>query len=359
MRRAFNIKSVDKMKFSKYIIFKTFVLYILVLCLGCFSVLIFVRGLRAKSEHEYVYSNKDNIDYKVYLKDNDFFGEEYLPKGGKYIASLIDKIDINFIHSMNSEDIVSGSSNYYVTVTMEAREKGKEVIIWSKEETILEKNNYSFKYKDNFSISPNVSINYDKYNSIMNQFKETYGVNIDATLVVTLHTTTNINHKMRKEDIVDNSVATINIPLIDQTIDISMDYKDVDTKTNTIVYYNKPFIHYVLVVCGVILFIYYLYLSYGILALMFDVYNNRDRYKNRISKIFANYDQVIVKVDKLPNISGKSVLNVKTFDDLLDAQNELREPILYNEIVSKQESRFLIVKDDRAFMYKIKYTDFS
>ena len=359
MKRAFNIKSVDKMKFSKHIAIKAFVLYIAVLCLGCFSVLIFVRGVRTKSEYEFVYVDKNNIDYKVYLKENDFYEEDYLEKGSKYIASLIDKIDIGFIHSMSSEDVVSGEAKYYITARLEAKEKGKDIIIWSKEETILDISDYDFQDKDNFSIAPNVSINYDKYNAIMNEFKSAYGVAIDGNLVVTLYVDTDILHKMKEEVIKDSSSSSISIPLIDQTIDISMDYKDVETKTNTITYVDKNFMHYVLIVCGVILFIYYLYLSYSILGLIFDIYNNQDRYKARLKKIFANYDQVIVRVNKLPDVKGKSVLIVDSFDDLLDAQNELREPILYNEIVSKQESRFMITKDDRAFIYKIKYTDFS
>lgn len=359
MRKTFDIKNVDKMKFSKRIAIKTFVLYIAVLCLGCFSVLVFVRGLNTKKEYDYKYEEKNLIDYKVYLKENNYFEEEYLEKGNKYIASLIKDINVTFDYIFSSQDIIDGKYNYYVTATLEAKEKGKEIIIWnSKEEILFQGQEVTFEEQEGFQVSPNVTINYEKYNAIMNEFKSAYGVALDGSLVLTLHVDTDIEHEKSEDIINNNAVSSLRIPLITQTLEIELDYNDTNTKTSVITYIDKPWLHYVLVVCGIILFIYYLYLSVKILKLIFDIYNKQDKYQKRLKKIFNNYDQVIVKVNKIPSTKGKSLLDVENFDELLDAQSELREPILYNEVISKQESVFIVIKDERAFRYVIKYTDF-
>ena len=48
------------------------------------------------SKDDYInYTEKSNIDYKVYLKENDFYEDEYLPKDMIYVASLIDNIKID------------------------------------------------------------------------------------------------------------------------------------------------------------------------------------------------------------------------------------------------------------------------
>lgn len=358
MRKALTLKSVDKMKFSKSIAIKAFVLYIAVLCLGCFSVLIFVRGIKSTKEYNYTYTENNDIDYKVYLKENNYFEEEYLEKGTKYIASLIDKIDATFDYKLNSDDAINGNYTYYITATMEAKEKGKDVIIWSKEEEIFEHQSKDFEQQTNFEITPTITINYEKYNSIMSEFKSAYGVAIDANLVLTLHVDTDIQHEKQAKAITNNSISSISIPLLEQTIEIEQNYVDSSSKSNLITYKAKTPWSYVLIVSGIILFIYYLSLSVKVLKLIFAIYNNQNKYQVKLNKILSDYNQVIVKVSNLPNIKEKTILDVENFDDLLDVQGELREPILFKETIPNQESKFLITKDDRVFRYNMKYTDF-
>lgn len=359
MKRSLDLKSVDEMKFSKRIMIKAIVIYAFVLCLGCFSVLIFVRGLRFEKEYEFNYHETNNIDYKVYLKENDYYEEEYLTKGGKYIASLIDKINVDFGYKLMSDDIITGDYNYYVTATIEAKEKGKEIIIWSKDETIFEGELGEFVETNSYEINTNVDINYSKYNAVMSEFRNAYGVSLDGELVVTLHVDNSIVHKLEDDSIETSAVSTVRIPLIEKMLEIELDYEDSKINSNVVKYKDKPWLHYALITCGVILFIYYLYLSIKTLKLVFDIYNSQNKYHRLLNKIFSNYDQIIVKVNKLPAIGKKTVMDVANFDDLLDAQSELREPILYSETVVNQNSVFMIIKDDRVFRYVVKYVDLS
>jgi hypothetical protein len=52
------------------------------------------------------YSETSNIDYKVLLRENEFFDNNYLESDKKYIASLIDYIDANFNYKLSLEEDV-------------------------------------------------------------------------------------------------------------------------------------------------------------------------------------------------------------------------------------------------------------
>ena len=54
-------------------------------------------------ENFFYYKEKSTIDYKVKLKENNFYDVEYLEKDMLYVASLIDSIDIDFKYDFLSE----------------------------------------------------------------------------------------------------------------------------------------------------------------------------------------------------------------------------------------------------------------
>ena len=48
------------------------------------------------------YTSSGNLDYKVYLKQNDFIDNSYLNAGEAYILDLIDHIEISSLYSFKS-----------------------------------------------------------------------------------------------------------------------------------------------------------------------------------------------------------------------------------------------------------------
>ena len=72
-------------------------------------------------------------------------------------------------------------------------------------------------------------------------------------------------------------------------------------------------------------------------------------------KILRTYDSVIVEVEEIPNIAGKNIIKVKTIDDLVDAQLELREPIYYKN--DNDSCFFLLLHYNEACIYILKIND--
>ena len=56
--------------------------------------MLIVKSISFISEQQLSYIEKSKLDYRVYLKENDFYESEYLGKNMSYIASLIDFINI-------------------------------------------------------------------------------------------------------------------------------------------------------------------------------------------------------------------------------------------------------------------------
>ena len=46
------------------------------------------------------YTEKGNVDYKVFLKDNAFYEDEYVGPGQSYVSSLIENVTANFVYDL-------------------------------------------------------------------------------------------------------------------------------------------------------------------------------------------------------------------------------------------------------------------
>ncbi len=73
--------------------------------------------------------------------------------------------------------------------------------------------------------------------------------------------------------------------------------------------------------------------------------------KNK-KRILRTYDSIIVEVEDIPNIAGKNIIKVKSIEDLVDAQLELREPIYYKN--DNDSCFFMLLHYNEACIYILK-----
>lgn len=76
--------------------------------------------------------------------------------------------------------------------------------------------------------------------------------------------------------------------------------------------------------------------------------------KNK-NRILRTYDQIIIEVEDIPNIAGKNIIKVKSFEDLVDAQLELREPIYYKN--DNDSCFFILLHYNEACVYILKMNE--
>ena len=110
-----NLKKETK-KTSKYYGFNFKLSKNIILFLGLLAIcfIFLVKAFTVEEQKVINYKETSNLDYKVYLKENEFYEEEYLTKDKAYIATLIDKVKIDFNYNFDIEEFVDLQFDYKI-----------------------------------------------------------------------------------------------------------------------------------------------------------------------------------------------------------------------------------------------------
>ena len=320
-----------------------------------FSLYYFKMGLKNTYQEEVSYKSSSNVSYKVYLLENDYFDEPYLGMNRTYISSLINYIDINFNYNLNFSNFVSGKYTYYIKGIIAAdKVKDDDSSYWSKSYILKEPVTISYDNQNSFNIDTNVKVDYQKYNSLLNEFRKDYGISFDGAFKVQLVIESESNATNIKESIPVDSLIEVRVPLTQQVIDLSIDLSNNDNEgevSETIV--NNTSSNYVFLGLGILFMSVTLCLLWLIFRYIIFIYLSKSEYSKTLKKILSTYDSVIVNVSNLPNLNDLKVIEVNTFSELIDAHSEVRMPINYYEEVADCKSVFVLVSTNMAWVYTL------
>ena len=115
MSEAERKKRLEHRRKRKFIIFIQMIIAAVVAVVILFSAISF---LRVDNEYSINYAENSAVDYKVYLKDNNVYEEDYLGKDQAYIASLIKNVVAEFDYSYQLQ---STEVNYNAKYTLGAQ----------------------------------------------------------------------------------------------------------------------------------------------------------------------------------------------------------------------------------------------
>ena len=348
----------SKSSYKLYFGFNTrvFIYSILSLLFLFISLLFIVKSFYVKNAKDVNYQENSNLDYKVYLKKNDFYENDYLGKDMVYVASLIDKIGIDFNYLFRLDKNSSIDFNYDVVGKLVITDTEEEKTFYEKEYILVKNTLESINDQSNYNLSKNVSIDYDYYNDLANKFRIRYGVDTKSNLIVYLK----INEKDSKGNdfkFNNTSIMSITIPLSQKAINIKMDYRDINKKNKIIsdsfVIVNNSF--YIIVsILFVILSIYY---CIRVLRLLGLNKSKKSKYDKYISKLLNEYDRLIVETKTLPDLKNSRVVRIDSFQELLDVRDNLKLPIKYCVINEHQKCNFYINHMDELYLLVVKAID--
>lgn len=338
-------------KFSgiKWLIFMIIpTVYLLIL-----TVFVVRSSLYTDEESVVNYNELGNIDYRVYLKDNNYYNAEYLDKNMQYIASIIDYVDMNFFYSLKDDGNLVYDYTYDINgelLIMDADDSSK--ILYNKPIEFV-KNKKVDKVNDKISIDEKVKIDYDVYNDYVNSFKKEYAVSVKSKLVLTMKVNINGKSDILKEDFTKSNSLSIAIPMSEQTVDISIDTSDINSngtlEKNYLSLIKKP----VLFGSGIVLGIVSLILLFSSLYTLFTSRLKPNIYKAVHDNILKEYDRAIVNSDSMDSIDEDKykIIEVSSFEEILDAHDSTSQPILYNELVEDDISQFILISNDILYKF--------
>ena len=294
------------------------------------------------------YNETGKVDYKVFLKENDFFKDDYLEKNNQYISSLIKNIKADFNYEL---DLNENESKYKYKYKIEAEtsviEKDTKNVLYKETDNILSEKEKEFDSSNKLIINEKVNIKYTKYNDLISKFIKVYNLdNCESTLKIKMYV--DILDEKYKE-IHNEPVISLNIPLTTKTvaIDISSDVIEQKNSENRIQIVNKGKILiivvllFITVILGIKLFFY-----------IIDTKNEKTIYKMKLRKIFLNYGSYIQKINKDFDFEGYQAIELNSFENLIRISELVKEPILMLE--RSEETHFMLPTENKLiYMFEL------
>lgn len=315
-------------------------------------------GLSQRTEKSIIFTENGDVDYKVYLKENNYYTSPYLEKGMSYVASLIDYIRLDFNYNVNSSDDADLEFKYDVNAELIITERGEESKVLFKKPIVL-KENITKSADSSGVLNEQIDIRYDDYNAMVNSYKKEYALSVSSKLVVTMHVESVGNPKnLEKNNFMSNSDLTVSIPLSEQTISVLINCNTINNSKQIVEYGDLDVKNYIYLTIGGV---------FGLISLFLLVktfYNFTGRslkdteYEKTKKTIIREFDRVIVETNEIVDTRKyESVVYVKSFNELLDVRDNVEKPILFHENVKRKISCFMVIDNNILYIYKIRESD--
>jgi hypothetical protein len=150
-----------------------------------------------------------------------------------------------------------------------------------------------------------------------------------------------------------SSMMNIVIPLSERSVDIKLDYKEIDETSNIIKKETMTIKDYLPLIISVVFIIIALIMMVKAMRNINLLRKKKSAYDKYINKILKEYDRLIAESSSLLSFDGKEIININKFTELLDIHDNLQLPIMYYEEKEHELSYFYISHDNVIYLLKI------
>lgn len=339
---------------NKIFVAKVIVHAVLLIILISMSVFSIITSLNAKSTLSY--DIVGNVDYKVYLKENNFYKDPYLGKNMTYITSLVDYIDMAFNYNFDITEKSDIEYTYIISANLVITPEDNSKVLFDEKYVILS-DTISKKNIDSegYNISEAIKLDFNYYNDLANKFKSTYGVNCNCKLILDLDVDLKGKDLKYETEFNNSNNMKMTFSLAKKQVDIDTDSaslnisENIDVKPKSIIK-NKGFL-----MLGIVFITASILVVINLIRIINKFRCQKDGYTRYIEKILNNYDRAIVETQYIPNLEEYEVIQISKFNELLDVRDTLRLPIIYSPIEEKS-SCFYIKHDDTIYIHYVEST---
>lgn len=329
------------------------VLFISFLLIG---VIFFLNSFDLKKERLIKFNENSKIDYKVYLLPNDFYETPYLEKNMVYVSSLIDKIHVDFDYIFYAMDELDMNFSYSIMADLIITNKIDNKELYRKNYVLLENQNLSMLNNNVQNIKEQIDIDYIYYNSIANKFRATYGVDSDSKLIVYLSINKKNDNKSHFE-LNENSKMSVTIPLSEKTVDVKLDYNEINDSSTLIKKDNTSIKNIFLFAFAIINLLFSIILLVLLIRKLCFLKTKKSNYDKQLHKYLNDYDRMIVETKTLVSFENKEIIKIDKFNELMDIHDNLQTPIIYYSVTNHHKSYFYINSNDIIYLFVLKSID--
>ncbi len=307
------------------------------------------------------YREGGNIDYNVFLKENDFYEEDFLEKDQSYVASLIDKIIADFSYQIDMDtDDVNYRYSYTIKSRLEIIDNTSSVAIFNPEYELVSVQNKSQSSSNRLTINEIVVLDYDQYNSLAGNFLSTYDLtNTTSNIVVTLEVDVLSDCNAFSGSSAETYFSELRIPLTTKTVNIKMTSTIPDDEAKMIAC-TRGAGSEVFKTTAIVLAVVDAILILILVAFIFLTRTEDITYTARVKKIVSQYKSYIQRIKNIFDTSGYQVIVVESFDEMLEIRDTIQAPILMHENDDKTCAKFIIPTDTKIlYLFEIKIEGYT
>ena len=282
--------------------------------------------------HVITYQESSDIDYKVYLKDNSFYEDDYLKKDMSYISTLIDKINATFNYDFRIDKNIDMKFTYDIIGKLTIMDNAGKNTFYEKDFSLINNKVVDMIDTNHCIINENLDINYGYYNSIANDFRNKFGVSTISNFVVTLK----INRISIDNDIDDSNDQTMSltIPLSQREVNIKLSTDTLNNNDSVEKESGIVIVNYLSLIVSVVSFVITIVLLIKLIKKINLIRSRKTEYDKYIEKILKVYDRFIANTKIGPIVNdGDKVIKLNDFQELLDVRDSFKVPINYYNIV--------------------------
>lgn len=367
-KKTKNIKSTEENKFVekenftkiKYESFENklikqiiLMVFTLILSLG-----MIYYALNNTNKESISYTQNGNVDYKVCLKENNFYSQNCLDKNMSYVSSLIKNVGLTFNYDLNTSEQLNVKTEYEVTAKLVISNAENTSKYFEQKYILQDKTSEGISQINNeYKISKNIDIDYDYYNTIASTFKSQYGVETNSYIEVSFQV---FHTNKENEDIrvPSPNPVILNIPLSQKSININMTASGINKQeTQNIESSIFTLNNIICLFIGIIALIVCLISGLKIAKMLTLIKEKKNNYDKFMEKILREYDRLIVETSTLPKFNNYFVTKVNSFGELIDVRDNLRLPIMYYEVAKHQKCHLYIIDNKNLYLLTVKAVD--
>ncbi len=324
-----------------------FIFAIVFIIIGIFLISISMKTIESKHSI-YTYKIKKDLESNVQLKSNSFYDSNLLSNQPSYPSNLVDKMNIVYNYSYTGNKTSNYKYNYNLVAYLVGNYNDKE--IWRKSYVFIPNTNNTSVNSNKISINQPISIDYQYYKSIVNQFNLNTNLTTEAYLLVELNIniTNNINLVSKPEKLSDT--MKVKIPINNYATEIKNLSRQATTNS---IYYtkNNNSSRIILVIVGLLCII------ISIIIALFNKKNKQisasDLYHKNINQLLKDYPDLIVSVLNKPDIESLNCMQIEKFEDLIDVAEQNKTNIILFETKKDKKSNLYVILDKFAYVYPI------
>ena len=334
---------------NKKIYYRSIFYVILMSVYGVLGYIFLDSGFNTKTRVKVDYEDNSSVYYDVkYL--NDSYKDT---DNGKYVANMVNYIDMNYIYNNIISEYVSGYYKYNVEGYLITYEDDITDSLWERKYelvkdkvVVIDQNNVnSIKVEDNFRID------YRKYRNEILDFIDEYEIDINGYLQIRINVSEFLNFDSTNNEYADNKVISVNIPLTDDIFKIKVNnidnvdsyYEFTSNKSMNIIFLVIGTFCVAMTVASIVMII----RQFGI------IYNNQNKYKKETRRILSKYEDCIVCVKRFYVNKKYNMIYVSSFLELMDVYEKKNKMISFKETKKDKEAIFVIIDGDDAWIYKL------